>query len=181
MFIVIPLLALLVSCNIFVPKECEQLSDMIGDIPALNKNDYNDCELVNQNYMYFAKWQDDSYMEYYPEANEYLSQEGDTVLIKGFLSHGYGDTMSYRKGNWICYLHSDSLEAMDIEYNPCDVTIYADNKELFSGVDFTRKCYITATVQFGSQHGLIGIGPPPGESKLCFPQTPNFKIIEIKN
>ena len=60
MFIVIPLLALLVSCNIFVPKECEQLSDMIGDIPALNKNDYNDCELVNQNYMYFAKWQDDS-------------------------------------------------------------------------------------------------------------------------
>ena len=70
MFIVIPLLALLVSCNIFIPKECEQLSDMIGDIPALNKNDYNDCELVNQNYMYFAKWQDDSYMEYYTEANE---------------------------------------------------------------------------------------------------------------
>ena len=35
MFIVIPLLALLVSCNVRVPKECEQLSDMIGDIPAL--------------------------------------------------------------------------------------------------------------------------------------------------
>ena len=54
MFIVIPLLTLLVSCNI-VPKECEQLSDMIGDIPALKKNDYNDCELVSQNYTYFAR------------------------------------------------------------------------------------------------------------------------------
>ena len=101
------LLTVMLSCNI-MPKECEQVSDIIGDVPELNKNEYNDCELVNQNYMYFAKWMDDSYMEHYP-ATEYLSQEGDTVMIKGFLSHGYGDTMSYHKGNWICHLHSDSL------------------------------------------------------------------------
>ena len=178
-FIVISLLALLVSCDI-IPKECEQLSDMIGDIAALKKNDYNDCELVNQNYMYFAKWMDDSYMEHYP-ATEYLSQEGDTVMIKGFLSHGYGDTMSYHKGNWICHLHSDSLEAMDIEYNPCDVTIFADNKELFSGIDFTRKCYAVTTLQFGNQHGLRGIGPSPSDFKSCWAKIPNFKIVEIKN
>ena len=173
------LLTVMLSCNI-MPKECEQVSDIIGDVPELNKNDYNDCELVNQNYMYFAKWIDDSYMEHYP-ANEYFSQQGDTVMIKGFISHGYGDTMSYHNGYWACYLDSDSLEAMDIEYNPCDVTIFADNKELFSGIDFTRKCYAVTTLQFGNQHGLSGIGPSPSDFKSCWANLPDFKIVEIKN
>ena len=176
-FIVISLLALLVSCNVRVPKECEQLSDMIGDIPALKKNDYNDCELVNQNYMYFAKWLVDSYMEYYP-ATEYFSQEGDTVMIKGFISHGYGDTLVYHNAYWACYLDSDSLEAMDIEYNPSYVTIFTDNKELFGGIDFTRKCYITATVQFGNPLSMCNT---PADPKSCWSNLPDFKIVEIKN
>ena len=95
------------SCDI-MPKECEQVSDTIGKVPEINKNDYNDREIVNQNYMYFARWLDDSYMEHYP-ANDYFSHEGDTVMIKVFLSHGYGDTLRYHNGNWICDLHSDSL------------------------------------------------------------------------
>lgn len=176
-FIVISLLALLVSCNVRVPKECEQLSDMIGDIPALKKNDYNDCELVNQNYMYFAKWLVDSYMEYYP-ATEYLSQQGDTVMIKGFITHGRGDTLRYYNGYLACYLDSDSLEAMDIEYNSSDVTIFTDNKELFSGVDFTRKCYMTATVQFGNPLLMCNT---PADPKSCWANLPDFKIVEIKN
>ena len=176
MMMFISLLTVMLSCNI-MPKECEQVSDIIGEVSELNKNDYNDCEIVNQNYMYFAKWMDDSYMEHYP-ANEYFSQQGDTVMIKGFLSHGYGDTMSYHNGYWACYLDSDSLEAMDIEYNPCDVTIFTDNKELFSGIDFTRKCYITATVQFGNPLLMCNT---PADPKSCWATLPDFKIVEIKN
>ena len=181
MILTMTLVLIMLSCNIFIPKECEQLSDMIGEIPELKKDDYNDCEVVNQNYMYFARWYVDSYMEYYPEANEYLSQEGDTVMIKGFVSHGYGKTLEYRNGYWACHLDSDSLEAMDIEYNPFDVTIFTDNKELFSGVDFTRKCYAITILQFGNPLRLVGIGPLPGESKSCWPKFPYFKIVEIKN
>ena len=177
MFIVIPLLTLLVSCNI-VPKECEQLSDMIGDIPALKKNDYNDCELVSQNYTYFAKWLVDSYMEHYP-ATEYFSQQGDTVTIKGFITHGYGDTLKYyNDGYWACHLTSDSLEAMDKDYHSSQLTIYSDNKDLFDYLDFTRKCYITATVQFNNP---LNYESGPADPKSCFANMPIFKIMEIKN
>ena len=176
MLIFISLLVIMFSCNI-MPKECEQVEDIIGNVPEMIANDYNDCEIVNQNYMYFAKWLDDSYMEHYPEANDFLSQEGDTVMIKGFVSHGYGITTDYYKNYWICYLISDSLDAMDTEYTPNDVTIFGDNPDMLSNIDFSRKCYVKSTVKFEDLGYAIG----PSDPKSCYSMMPSFKVIEIKN
>ena len=52
-FIVISLLALLVSCDI-IPKECEQLSDMIGDIPGMDEPLVH--QLFRQEHSWVAKF-----------------------------------------------------------------------------------------------------------------------------
>ena len=176
LLIVITILVLMFSCNP-VPEECEQLSDIMGKIPELKKNDYNDCELVSQNYTYFARWHVDSYMEQYP-ADEYFSQQGDTIMIKGYITHGRGDTLEYHNGYWTCHLDPDSLKAMDMEYNSSHLTIYSDDKDLFNYIDFTRKCYMTTTVQFKN---LLKIDCGPADPKSCYANLPIFRIIEIKN
>ena len=86
--------------------------------------------------------------------------------------------MKYYNGYWACYLDSDSLNAMDNEYKSSDVTIFTDNKELFNGIDFTRTCYVTATVQFGNPLLMCNT---PADPKSCFAHIPDFKIVEIKN
>lgn len=166
----------MVSCDV-ISKECEQVSDIIGYVPELNKNDYNDCDVVNQNYMYFAKWNIDSYMEHYP-ATEYLSQQGDTVMIMGFISHGYNKTIYYNDNYWAMFMDADSIDAMDVEYNPCDLTIYGDNMELLNNLDLSQKCYVKGTVQFVN---ILGYENTPPDPKSCFAKLPEFKVFEIRN
>lgn len=178
LLLIICMITLIISCK-RVPSECEQLSDMIGEIPELMQDDYNDCKLVSWNYTYFARWSEDSYMEHYPDADKYLSQQGDTVLFKGFITHSYGDTLEYHNGYWVGYLDTDSLEAMNPDYKSCDLIIYSDNKDLFNDIDFSKKCYVKATVQFGNPLGFVGLAPV--DHKSCYALRPDFKIIKIKN
>ncbi|MBR4218580.1 MAG: hypothetical protein IKR71_06000 [Bacteroidales bacterium] len=177
--LIIVLLSVLVGCNKNPVSNhcdpCEQVYDS-QVLPVLDKNDYNDCGAVAQNFVFMSR-ATPCYAAKYP--NPYHKNEGDTIKIKGFIKHSYGKPI--RKNNdgiWTASMIVDSLTAMDPNNHlGGDLRIEGADTTIFNTVDITKKCYVTAIISF---HKLV---IPYEEVKpgQCRAVTPAYIAIEIKN
>lgn len=166
----------LVGCNKEYYGKCEQVYDH-HTLPALSKNDYNDCDKVAINYVYFYRYKNaERYLNQHP--NPYEANEGDTIKIKGFIMHSHNRTVIYDGDNWMCNMGIDSLKAMDTEYQIASLSLEGTDKSLLNGVDFTKKCYVTAIITF---HTMFPMEDSPSDPRSCAALYPVYKVVEIKN
>ena len=167
----------LVGCNKEYYGKCEQVYDKHA-LPALDWNDYNDCDRVAINHVYMARWGDRRYLNRHP--NPYESKEGEIIKIKGYILHSFNRNrmIRYDGDKWTCYMVNDSLIAMDTTDRSGNLSLEGTDKSLLEGVDFTRKCYVTATITF---HTMFPMLISPADPRSCFAITPIYKVIEIKN
>ena len=166
----------LVGCNKEYYGKCEQVYDH-HTLPALSKNDYNDCDKVAINYVYFYRYNKaERYLNRHP--NPYEANEGDTIKIKGFIMHTHNRTVIYDGNNWTCRMVIDSLKAMNIDYYTCDLTLEGTDKSVLKDVDLTRKCYVTAIITF---HRMFLLTGSPSDHRSCAASYPVYKVVKINN
>lgn len=172
----IVLVITLISCNKEYWGQCEQPYD-IQTLPALDWNDYNDCDVVSINFTYMTRWSNKRYLIRYP--NPYKDNEGDTIKIKGYIKHAYNKPINYESKCYSFSMEKDSVKAMDITNNYGGyLLIEGTDKSVIEGVDITKKCYITAIITFQQ---LSSWCSSPADPKKCFPMTPVYRVVEIKN
>ena len=172
----IVLVTTLIGCNKEYYGKCEQVYDH-HTLPALSKTDYNDCDKVAINYIYFYRYNNaERYLNRHP--NPYEANEGDTIKIKGFIMHTHNRTVIYDGDNWTCDMGIDSLSAMDPEYHTAWLSLEGTDKALLNGIDFTKKCYVTAIITF---HTMFPMSGSPSDLRSCAALYPVYKVVEIKN
>ena len=166
----------LVGCNKEYYGKCEQVYDH-HTLPALDWNDYNDCDVVSINFTYVYRWGDKRYLNRYP--NPYIDNEGDTIKIKGFIKHSYNEPIYYESECYSFRMEKDSLKAMDVtNHYGGYLLVEGTDRSIIENVDITKKCYITAVITFQQLSSWICSPPHPKE---CFAMTPTFRVVKIKN
>ena len=166
----IVLIATLHSCNKEYYGKCEQVYDKHA-LPALDWNDYNDCDVVNTNFVYFTRGSNREWRR-----NPYRDNEGDIVKIKGYISHSYIHT--FDSNSYYLDIAKDSLTAMTT--GDASLMVVGFDKSDLNDIDLTKRCYITTIISFTPPHGLFLSGPIKNV-KGCTASLPYFNIIEIKN
>jgi len=163
------------SCNYAMEynsdnKKCECINTITPDSrPELLVGEYNDCATIGRHFYYFVEKEED-----YP----YLSEDGDTVMLKGYINN-WGDQFYYSHdpdSTFVgFFMVDDSLAAM----NPRDgkswnFWIETESSKI-NGIDLTRMCYIKGTVEFSYNHENHTYyfcntppEPTPCGSPICF-------------
>ena len=172
------------SCNYAMEynpdtKKCE-CSNLITpeNRPELVYGDYNNCETLGKHFYYSV-----DYMEAYP----YRSEDGDTIMIKGYIKNFCGNQLHYsfdaQDSTYVGFtMCDDSLSTIDKNQVSFWNFWIETNPDMINGLDLTRMCYVKGVIKIYNyeKHTYIIEDDPPKPTP-CF--SPKCYIIpqEIHN
>ena len=157
------------GCNKEFWGKCEQPSDK-QTLPAIDWNDYNECDVVSINFVYYTRGSNRQWRR-----NPYRDNEGDIIKIKGYVCHSYIHT--FDSNSYYLDIAKDSLTAMT---NDASLMVVGFDRSDLNDIDLTKQCYITTIITFTPPHGLYLSGPITSV-RGCTASTPYFDIVAIKN
>ena len=155
-------------------KRCECIQPYASsEIPALSNSEYNTCETVVRNFIYFSVDNSD-----YP----YYSHAGDTINFCGYMKHSYGKPLMYSEDSTYCQftMIDDFATAMDVSNYNGGAFFVESRISLMENVDITKKCYVKGRLSFGAQSAVIPwvFISEPG---TCQSADILFDVIDIHN
>jgi len=157
-------------------EECEQLYDKY-EVPQLSTDTYNSIYAVTLNFAYAVRENEGIYQELYP--NPYSSRIGDTVLLRGFIRHSYGQPFTFKDNQWQCLMVDDSIIACDLNNNVGGgLDVCGDDKSVLQLIDDTRCCYVKGVITYG---GLPVPWDCLADPHSCYYLSPVCHVISITN
>ena len=155
-------------------KQCECIQPYApNEIPALSNSEYNTCEAVVRNFIYFSVDNAD-----YP----YYSHAGDTIKFCGYVKHSYGKPLMYSEDSTCCQftMVDDFATAMDVSNYNGGAFFVESRISRMENIDITRKCYVKGILSFGSQSAVIP-WVSITEPGTCHSADILFDVIDIHN
>ena len=172
------------SCNYAMEynsdtKQCE-CSNLITpeNRPELVYDDYNDCVTLGRHFYYEVKKIED---------HPYLSEDGDTVMLKGYVYRFCGQQLYYPIDNqdstYVGFtMCDDSTSAMATKHGQFNNFWIETEPDMINGLDLTRMFYVKGVVRlYNYESHTYHIEDYPPEPTPCF--APKCFIIpqEIHN
>lgn len=144
-------------------KDCECTNYTLEDIPELSTNEYNSIGVVNKNFLYLVKRDED-----YP----YYSHEGDTILVYGWVFEAYqvaSDWNGY-------YLIDQPLVPVG---SSCE-TLPLNNLEHYLGTfNGEEKCFVKGILEF--PESAINERSMASDEQTCHSVNYLIRVFEISN
>lgn len=155
-------------------KQCECVQAYSPkEIPALSSTEYNSCESVVRNFIYFSI--DNANYPYYSHA-------GDIIKFCGYVKHSYGEPLHYNEDNSYCQftMIDDYATAMDVSNYNGGAFFIESSVDKMENVDLSQKCHVTGVLAFGPASAKIP-WVSLSEPGTCHSAELLFDVIEIHN